>query len=139
MYCSGNSLYIPAHSFRMVFFLLKTMLVSLLPVCLGQDCGGFVEDAIKNVKVSYQSIAALEGEPITDVSKALVTWWPAQSLSDPSCYDLCINTDRISMPNAAALVMSELKRRIPMAVTNGSSLAMQTPSPGAVLPAIVMA
>ncbi|MDG2167078.1 MAG: cytidylate kinase-like family protein [Opitutales bacterium] len=37
-----------------------------------------------------------------------------EDINDPNCYDLCINTDRISVGDAATLVVEEMKRKFPM-------------------------
>ena len=34
-----------------------------------------------------------------------------EDINDPSCYDLCINTDRIPVEDAAHLIVDEMKRR----------------------------
>ena len=39
-----------------------------------------------------------------------------EDINDPSCYDLCINTDRISVEDAAILVVEEMKRKFPVPV-----------------------
>lgn len=37
-----------------------------------------------------------------------------ENINDPSCYDLCINTDRISVSDAAHMIVEEMKRKFPV-------------------------
>ncbi len=71
---------------------------------------------------NYYRISTKEAAEFIDYEDKARGIWVRENfgedINDPGCYDLCINTDRISVGDAATLVVEEMKRKFLVTAQN---------------------